>query len=118
MDVTLVSQYDIISRNNPLPIASKPFAPAGAVNAAATHVSSRVALPAGSTVRVYNLGPARVRIAFGDSTVTASASANHPVLPNEVDSLFREPSTVTHAAVITESDGDVATVIFSCGEGQ
>lgn len=97
--------------------------PAATVNIAATTSSSRVqVLTSGviqstngtHVVRVYNTGSVPVFIEFGNSTVTASTTADAPIAPGSVEPFHVYPYE-THVAAITASGS--ATVYFSPGEG-
>lgn len=97
--------------------------PAGTVNLSATTSSSRVQVLTNTIIqntngthiiRVYNAGSVAVFIEFGNSTVTASTTADTPIAPGSVESFHVFPYE-THVAAITASGS--ATVYFSPGEG-
>ncbi len=95
--------------------------PAATVNLSATTSSSRVQVLTASygsssepVVRLYNAGSVVVFVAFGDSTVTASTTANMPIAPGSVEAFTVSP-TQTHVAGITASGS--ATLYATPGAG-
>lgn len=97
--------------------ALAPFSPAGTVNVSATTTTANVALPlvARDQVMVTNApGGSTAFIAFGDSTVTASAATSTPVLPGAAYTFTINPQQ-THMAAITGTG--TATVYATVGQG-
>jgi len=90
---------------------------------AATTTSDRVALQGvGSVVRVNNVGTVEAFIAFGDSTITATAGGAATKASDGSGSvgagateLFSVPLTITYAAGVTASG--TTTLRLSRGEG-
>lgn len=100
------------------------FCPQGTANIAATTTSANVALPIGCPptgserpqVRVYNSGTTLAFIAFGDSSVAATASSI-PIPPGASIPVekFSVPFGATHVACILASG--TGTVYFTSGFG-
>ncbi len=65
-------------------------------------------------VRVVNAGTSLVFIAFGNSSVAATAAAGIPIVPNAPESITI-PATATHVAAIYASGS--GTVYFTSGFG-
>lgn len=94
-----------------------PFTPAGTVNVAATTTTASVALPLVSRDQVMvtnDAGGSLAFVAFGDSTVTASAATSTPVLPGAAYVFTINPQQ-THMAAITGTG--TATVYATAGQG-
>lgn len=97
--------------------------PAATVNLSATTSSSRVQVLTSAAiqgtngthvVRIYNAGSVAVFIEFGNSTVTASTTADMPIAPGSVESFHVFPYE-THVAGITASG--TATIYATPGHG-
>ncbi len=97
--------------------------PASTVNLSVTSSSSRVQVltatsladvSGSSVVRLYNAGSVVVFVAFGDSTVTATTTANMPIAPGSVEA-FRVNPAQTHVAGITAAG--TATLYATPGAG-
>lgn len=98
-----------------------PFSPVATATLAADVTSSRVALPGSlrglqkRTLRVAPLGPDVAFIAFGNSTVTATAAGSMPVVSGMVEFFNLQPGH-THLAAITASG--TALLRLTVGEGE
>lgn len=96
---------------------AEPFAPAGAVQCAATGTSSTYALPTrlGRVVRYYVNGTAPVWVKTGDSGVIADANTCMCLCPGAVE-LISLAGNPTHVAVITDGSAD-STLNVTVGNG-
>lgn len=94
-----------------------PFTPSATVNVAATTTTANVALADSAVDQVLvtvPAGDAMAFVAFGDSTVTASAASSTPILPGAAYIFTVGP--VTHMAAITGAA--TATVYATIGQGE
>lgn len=94
-----------------------PFTPAAATVNATPGATAAIALPAGTNPRqvmitLAGTNPAIAFIKFGSSSVTASATADTPVLPN-TQVIFSVPAGATHVAVV----GTAGTIYITAGNG-
>ena len=109
-----------ISASNPLPISGSistnvaPFTPGGVyASLTASAVSSRVALPAGVVVVVYNTGTNAAFVQFGGASAVATTSAGDVVQPGSW--LAFTAGSNTYLAAITASGS--TTLALSGGQG-
>lgn len=97
------------------------FRPIGdTASLAAATTSARVARVIGGfandpgNIRIANTGSVVAFVEFGDSTITSTATAGMPILPNTVE-VFEIRQNETHVAAITASGS--TTLYLTTGEG-
>jgi hypothetical protein len=91
------------------------FAPAGAQGTSFGFASTRIAVPgAGPTLRVANLGPCHISVAFGDDTIVVTQSTGVVVMAGHVE-YFTLPVGGFVAGVAAGGPGNTSTVNLSTG---